>query len=163
MVYTLWIMTDLSVTAYIQKSSLPDYNLFPPTSNLFCSNLAQLSKTWLTSSASLFLTSHFFTIYSSFHSFTLLTLLPTLISFKFGFIGISAAVFKDFWSQNFNRFLNFLRTGTASKGYSSLNLDFFNSQYNFRLCCVIIVIYEPYLTKNLISQQFQLNLQSAYF
>ena len=32
-----------------QESSLLGYNLFPPTSNLFCLNLAQISKNWLNS------------------------------------------------------------------------------------------------------------------
>ncbi len=48
-IYILWIMTELSVTIYIQKSSLLSHNLFPSISNPFCFNLAQLPKNWLNS------------------------------------------------------------------------------------------------------------------
>ena len=44
-VYTLWVKTDLSVTIYIEESSLSGHNLFLPTSNLCYLNLAQVLKT----------------------------------------------------------------------------------------------------------------------
>ena len=69
-----------------QESSLLGYNLFFPTSNLFCPNLAQLPKNW-----------------------------PNSLVLR------SATASKSFWSQNFNKILNFLRKTAVSKGYSSQN------------------------------------------
>ena len=97
-------MIDLSVTTYIQKSSLPSYNLFPPTSNLLYLNLAQLPKTWLNFPAGLPPTGHFFIPHSSSRSLARLSLPPTLVAFEFRLIRVSATASKSFWSQNSNRF-----------------------------------------------------------
>ena len=110
-------MIDISVTTYIQESSLLGHNLFPLTSNLFCLDLAQLLKTWFNFLAGLPPTGHISASYASSRSFAWLFLLPTLVVFEFRLIGVCATAFKGFWSQNCNRFLNFLKSTTASKGY----------------------------------------------
>ena len=156
-------MIELSVTAYIQKFSLPDNNLFPPTSNIFYLNLAQLPKTWLNSPVGLPPTSYFSAPYSFARSLAQLSLLLTLVAFEFRLIGVSATVFKDFWSQNYNEFLNFLRSAIAFKVYWSQNLYFFDSQCNFRLCYMVIMTHEPCLAGNLINQVFHVNFQLIYF
>ncbi len=68
-------MTDLSVTIYIQKSSLPGtlwlsistlfYNLFSLKSNQFCLDLTQLPKTWFKSLVDFSPTDCFSTLHSS--------------------------------------------------------------------------------------------------
>ncbi len=75
-------MTNLSVTTYIQESSLPGYNLFPLTSNLFCLNLAQLLKTWLNSLAGLPLTGHFSATQFSSCFLARLSVLLTFVAFE---------------------------------------------------------------------------------
>ena len=144
-------MTNLSVTTYIQESSLSGHNLIPPIFNLFCLKLAQLPKTWLKSPADLPPTSHFSTPHSFSRFLAQLSLLPTLVAFKFRLIGVSATASKGFWSQNCNRFLNFLKSVIASKDYWSQNLNFFNNRCNIRLCCVVIMTHESCLAGNLIS------------
>lgn len=134
-VYILWIMTDLSVTRYIQKSILLGHNLLPSTSKLFCLILAQLLSR-SSPNQSFFRPSFFF------YSLARLSLSPILVAFKYRLIGVSATTYKGFWSQD---------------------LNFFNSKCNFRFCFIIIMTHEPCLAANMISRQSHLNLQLAYF